>query len=269
MISEYNATTAENGTPAQSVIGFPVAALPLDAHIALMLQWAKNFSSKVVCIANVHMLVEAYRNPDFARVLQGADLVAPDGMPLVWMLKLMGVKNQDRVAGIDVLLALCEAACSESVSIFFLGSQVTVLQKMRERLMTDFPTLQIAGMESLPFRPMTAAEDTAIVQMLNASGAGIVLVALGCPKQETWMAKHHGSVQAVMVGLGGAFPVYAGIQKRAPQLVRNLGFEWFYRLIQEPKRLWGRYSSTIPIFVWLALKQLLAAPRGVHSQELQ
>jgi len=269
MTSEPTVMTVENRLPVRNVIGFPVAALPFDAQIALMLQWAKSFSSKVVCIANVHMLIEAYRNPDFANVLKGADLVAPDGMPLVWMLKLMGVKHQDRVAGMDVLLALCKAACSEDLSIFFLGSQTTVLKKMRERLEKDFPTLRIAGMEPLPFRPMTEAEEAAIVQTLNDSKAGFVLVALGCPKQETWMTQHRGKVQAVMVGLGGAFPVYAGIHKRAPQLVRDLGLEWLYRLLQEPKRLWGRYSSTIPVFVWLALKQLLAAPRNVHSRELQ
>lgn len=123
-------------------------------------------------------------------------------------------------------------------------------------------------MEPLPFHPITPEEDEAIVQKLNESGAGLVLVSLGCPKQEIWMAKHQGKVQAVMVGLGGAFPVYAGIHKRAPQLIRSSGLEWLYRLAQEPRRLWGRYSSTIPVFLWLALKQLLTSPKGVHFQEL-
>jgi len=265
----HTAMTSENHPPFRNVIGCPVAALPFDAQIELMMEWAKDCLSKVVCIANVHMLTEAHRDPNFANVLNKADLVAPDGMPLVWMLKLMGANEQDRVAGMDVLVALCKAACSEDLSIFFLGSQTVILEKIRKRLEVDFPDLRIAGMEPLPFRPMTEAEDEAIVQTLNASGAGLVLVSLGCPKQEIWMAKHHGRVQAVMVGLGGAFPVYAGIHKRAPQLIRNSGFEWLYRLAQEPKRLWGRYSSTMPIFVWLALKQLLDSPKNVHSQELQ
>jgi N-acetylglucosaminyldiphosphoundecaprenol N-acetyl-beta-D-mannosaminyltransferase len=261
--------TSENHLPFRNVIGFPVVALPFDAQIALMMEWAKGYLSKVVCIANVHMLTEAYGNPDFADVLTKADLVTPDGMPLVWMLKLMGAAKQDRVAGVDVLLALCKSACSEDISIFFLGSQSAILEKMRQRLEVEFPTLKIAGMEPLPFRPMTESEDEAIVQTLNASGAGLVFVSLGCPKQELWMTQHQGRVQAVMIGLGGAFPVYAGIHKRAPKVIRNSGFEWLYRLAQEPKRLWGRYSSTIPIFMWLALKQLLDTPRSVHSQELQ
>lgn len=225
----HTAMTSENQPPFRNVIGFPVAALPFNAQIDLMMEWARNYLSKVVCIANVHMLTEAYGDPDFANVLNKADLVTPDGMPLVWMLKLMGADKQDRVAGMDVLVALCQAACSEDVGVFFLGSQTIILEKMKKRLEVDFPTLRIAGMEPLPFRPMTEAEDEAIVKTLNASRAGLVLVSLGCPKQEIWMANHQGRVQAVMVGLGGAFPVYAGIHKRAPQLIRNSGFEWLYR----------------------------------------
>ena len=243
------------------VIGLPVTALPFESQMTLILEWAKLRLSKAVCIANVHMLVEAYRDTDFASVLQAADMVTPDGMPLVWMLKLLGSPKQDRVAGLDVLQALYDRATTAGVQVFFLGSQSMILDRMRERLSREFPDLQIAGMEPLPFRPMTEAEDEALVQMLNQSGAGIIFVSLGCPKQELWMAKHKHRVNAVMIGLGGAFPVYAGIHKRAPKLVRSSGCEWLYRLLQEPKRLWGRYSSTIPIFIWLACKQLLLDQR--------
>ena len=250
------------------IIGLPVTALPFDAQIALILEWAKSLTSKVVCIANVHMLVEAHRDPAFEAVLQNADLVTPDGMPLVWMLKLMGAASQDRVAGLDVLLVLCKRAAAEDISIFFLGSQVSVLEKMRSKLEQDFPNLKIAGMESLPFRPLSEDEDWAVVQKLNDSGCGLVFVSLGCPKQELWMSQHKDRVRAVMIGLGGAFPVYAGIQKRAPKVVRSLGFEWLYRLAQEPYRLWGRYSTTIPIFIWLAVKQLVISDRATSTQEM-
>jgi len=202
------------------------------------------------------MLIEAHRDQEFAPILTSADLIAPDGMPLVWMLKLQGAYQQDRVAGLDVMLALCEQASTEGVSVFFLGSQSVILEQMQTRLEREFPNLEIAGMEPLPFRPMTMAEDEAIVQKLNQSGAGILLLSLGCPKQEKWMSAHKDRVQMVMIGVGGVFPVYAGIQRRAPRFIRLAGFEWLYRLLQEPQRLWGRYSSTIPIFLWLALKQL-------------
>ncbi len=260
--------TLEKSPPRQNIIDLPVTALPFNAQIALMLRWAKARSSRAVCIANVHMLIEAHQNADFAAVLRDADLVTPDGMPLVWMLKLLGVSEQDRVAGLDVLLALCDLAPAEGVSVFFLGSKPAILERIKTRLSEEFPALHIDGMEPLPFRPLTQAEDEALVQKINASGAGIVLVSLGCPKQETWIAEHKHRVQAVMVGLGGAFPVYAGIHKRAPQLVRSTGFEWLFRLVQEPGRLWRRYSSTIPVFVWLACKQLVATEKDSSSQGL-
>jgi N-acetylglucosaminyldiphosphoundecaprenol N-acetyl-beta-D-mannosaminyltransferase len=255
--------------PIRSVIGFPVAALSFDAQIALMLKWAKGKLSKTVCIANVHMVIEANQNQGFADVLRSADLVTPDGMPLVWMLRLMGVAGQERVAGPDVLAALCSSAPKEGVSLFFLGSQTVILEKMRARLNQEYPALKIAGMEALPFRPMTAEEDEAIVQKLNNSGAGIILVSLGCPKQEVWMAAHQNQVQAVMVGLGGAFPVYAGIHKRAPKFIQSWGLEWLYRLIQEPRRLWKRYFSTMPRFIWLALKQFMDDAKKSNNAELK
>ena len=252
---------SQKNPPSRQIIGFPVTALPFKSQMATILEWAQHGLSKSVCIANVHMLVEAYRNSSFATVLQQADMVTPDGMPLVWMLRLLGSPKQDRVAGLDVLQALCSQATAKGVKVFFLGAQSEILNRMRLRLNQEFPDLQIAGMEPLPFRPMTATEDEALVEMLNQSGAGIVFVCLGCPKQEVWMANHKGRVNAVMIGLGGAFPVYAGIHKRAPGVVRSAGFEWLYRWLQEPRRLWGRYSSTIPIFIWLACKQLLIDQR--------
>ncbi|AFY86357.1 MAG: N-acetylglucosaminyldiphosphoundecaprenol N-acetyl-beta-D-mannosaminyltransferase [Chroococcidiopsis cubana SAG 39.79] len=239
------------------VIDSPVSALPFESQINLILEWATSKVSKFVCVANTHMLVEAYWHPEFAKVLKNADLVTPDGMPLVWMLKLLGARTQNRVAGIDILLSLCKLAPLKNVSIFFLGSETPVLEKMRERLARDFPNLKIAGMEPLPFHPLTRAEDEALVEKIHHSGAGIVLVALGCPKQEYWMQQHQGKIRAVTIGLGGAFPVYAGDRKRAPHWLRFGGGEWLYRWLQEPLRLSSRYGQTIPVFTLLAFKQIL------------
>lgn len=247
--------------PKQNVVGFPVTALSFDRQIDLMLKWANKRSSRSVCVANVHMLMEAYSNSEFASVLLGADLVTPDGMPLVWLMNLLGCR-QDRVAGMDILLSLCEKLSSRNTSIFFLGSKPEILENMRQRLNREFPDLKIAGMESLPFRPLSPKEDEAIVQKINQSGAGIVLVSLGCPKQEMWINQHRGRVKAVMVGLGAVFPLYAGVHKRAPFWLRHAGFEWLYRLVQEPRRLWKRYLTTIPPFIYLAFKQLLEVRLG-------
>ncbi|MFM2061644.1 MAG: hypothetical protein RLZZ507_1314 [Cyanobacteriota bacterium] len=239
------------------IIGSPVTALPFEVQINIILEWAISKVSKVICVANTHMLVEAYWHPDFSSVLKSADIVTPDGMPLVWMLKLMGAGTQNRVAGVDILLSLCKLAPLRDINLFFLGSDVVILEKMRKNLERVFPNVKIAGMEPLPFRPLTLQEDEEIIKKINDSGAGIVLVALGCPKQEYWMNQHKGKIQAVMIGLGGAFPVLAESHKRAPYWIRHLGGEWFYRLIQEPLRLFSRYSTTIPVFIWLALKQIL------------
>ena len=243
--------------PTLNVIGSSVTALPFAEQMNIIMKWAMNRHSKAVCVANTHMLIEAYRNPEFSTVLGSADMVTPDGMPLVWMMKSMGALNQDRVAGMDVFKALCKAAPQQKVSVFLLGSQADILNRMRVRLGREFPELELAGVEPLPFRPMTPAEDRATIERVNASGAGLVFLALGCPKQEAWIAQHKHSIQSVMIGLGGVFPVYAGIQKRAPRWIRESGFEWLYRLMQEPKRLWKRYRTTIPAFVWLALRQVL------------
>ncbi|MBW4516488.1 MAG: WecB/TagA/CpsF family glycosyltransferase [Timaviella obliquedivisa GSE-PSE-MK23-08B] len=249
--------TLELLPPKQSVIGFPVTAVPFDYQIELILKWAKRRLSKVVCVANVHMLMEAHRNPQFAAVLSNADLVTPDGMPLVWLMNLLGVWRQNRVAGMDILLALCHQVSVKKISVFFVGSERETLDRMRVRLQQEFPQLQIAGMEPLPFRPLNSEEDADIIEKINSSEAGIVFVSLGCPKQEIWMSEHQGKINTVMLGLGGVFPVYAGLHKWAPLWVRKLGLEWLYRLVQEPRRLWKRYYQTIPPFLYLALKQLV------------
>lgn len=243
--------------PNQKIINSSITALRFDQQIQTMMGWAMSRESKNVCVANVHMLMEAYWNSDFAGVLDNADLVTPDGMPLVWMMKLMGARQQDRVAGMDILLALCQQCQQRNVKVFFLGSQPEILDRMQARLDREFPNLPLAGMEPLPFRPLTPGEDDALVERINRSGAGLVLLSLGCPKQEKWMADHRGKLQAVTIGLGGVFPIYAGLIKHAPAWVRNNGLEWGYRLVQEPQRLWGRYSKTIPPFLWLASQQLL------------
>jgi N-acetylglucosaminyldiphosphoundecaprenol N-acetyl-beta-D-mannosaminyltransferase len=247
----------DGSLPAINVITSPITALPFAAQIELMLKWASSHESKVVCVANVHMLMEAYWHPTLSSVLKSADLVTPDGMPLVWMMRLMGAFEQNRLAGMDILWSLCQLAPGRNISMFFLGSEATILEKMRTELEQEFPNLQITGMEPLPFHSFTSAENETIIQKIHDSGAALVLVSLGCPKQEYWMHENKSKIQAVMIGLGGVFPIVAGIYKKAPLWMQNLGLEWFYRLIQDPRRLWSRYIQTNPPFIWLALRQLL------------
>ena len=250
----------------QNVIGFPVTAEAFDTQVDTMLAWAHQRLSKAVCVANVHMLVEAKCNQGFARVLHRADMLTPDGMPLVWVTSRLRKQRQDRVAGMDIMLSLCEKAAHENISVFFLGSTPDVLWNMEQRLKREYPNLNVVGMESPPFRPLTREEDDALVERINSSGAGSVLVSLGCPKQEWWMYNHKGRVKAVMVGLGGVFPIFAGEKKWAPVWVQKNGLEWLYRLVQEPRRLWKRYAKTVPLFLLLAFKQLVKVKLGLEPR---
>jgi N-acetylglucosaminyldiphosphoundecaprenol N-acetyl-beta-D-mannosaminyltransferase len=253
----------------ENVLGFPVAALPFESQIDLIVGWAKERSSRFVCVSNVHMLMEARWNEAFANVLWNADLLTPDGMPLVWMLNSIRGGRHDRVAGMDVLLAVCRRASADQIPVYFLGTDAPTLVGMRQRLKQEFPDLVVADMQPLPYRPLTEQEDRQLVQRINESGAGFLLVALGCPKQEMWMNQHKGKVKAVMIGLGGVFPIYAGMVQFAPEWVRDAGLEWLFRLVQEPGRLWKRYASTIPPFLFLSLKQLMGVKVSRVLQQLK
>lgn len=213
--------------------------------------------SSYVCVMNVHMLVEAHSDPVFAGVVDNADVVTPDGMPLVVGMNKLYKSKQQRVAGMDLMHSLLECAHENSQSVYFFGSTDEVLQAIITRSKKDYPGLMIAGSFSPPFRPLTAVEEQDIVDDINQSNANLVFVALGCPKQEKWMAAMKGRVNAAMVGLGGAFPVFAGLQSRAPMWMQKNSLEWLYRLCQEPGRLWKRYFVTNSIFIALYLKEYI------------
>lgn len=255
--------------PHKELLNIPVTCLPFEEQIMLMLRWAKLRSSRVVCLANVHMLMEAFRNPSFAEVLHNADLVTPDGKPLVLMLRRLGIKCQNQVAGMDVFLNLCDLAEQTGTKVYFLGATEVILAKMKRKLDREHPILQIAGMKAIPkieTEDIVTYHDQDLIAEINQSGAGIVFVCLGCPKQEIWMSHYQGLIQGVMIGVGAVFSMYAGINPRAPRLVQQAGLEWLYRLLQEPRRLWWRYSSTIPPFLYLAIKQLVTPYKKVLSK---
>lgn len=240
------------------IISSGVTAMTFAEQIEVILDWATQRLSKQVCIANVHMLMEAHWEAEFNQILKGADIVTTDGMPLVILMRLLGARYQNRIAGLDLFTNLCQASSERGISVFLLGSDDATLQSIELRLSEDFPHLKIAGLKSLPFRALTSAEDQEIEQLVNESGAGLLFLSLGCPKQEKWIVQHRGRINATMLGIGAAFPVYAGIHKHAPSWMRNSSLEWLYRLLQEPKRLWRRYLSTIPPFLYLATLQVLA-----------
>lgn len=255
----------------RKILNTPITCIPFEEQIMLILRWAKRPESRNVCLANVHMLMEAYRKPEFAGILNQADLVTPDGMPLVWILRQLGVYNQNQVAGMDVFLSLCELAQQNQLGVYFLGSNDIVLAKVRQKLQKHYPILKISGMEALPLMSVSdivANKDRELINRINHSDARFVFLCLGCPKQETWMAQYQGELNAVTIGVGAVFSMYADIYPRAPYVVRRIGMEWLYRLFQEPARLWRRYVATIPPFVYLATRQVMGSyGRGLRLEQ--
>lgn len=240
-----------------SVLGAPIDSVTWADALARLSAWAANHESRYVCICNVHSVVTASQDAEFGRVVNEADMATPDGAPVAWMLRILGNSNQQRINGPDLMWRYCEQAQYRDESIFFYGSTEETLAALKLKLLAAFPTLKIAGAISPPFRVLTADEDAAIVEQINASGAGVVWVSLGCPKQEFWMAAHRGRVNAVMVGVGAAFDYHAGTIKRAPLWMQNAGLEWLHRLLSEPRRLWKRYLVTNTLFIIGAIKQLV------------
>lgn len=239
------------------ILGVSIDALGWNEAIARLLSWARNNESRYVTICNAHVVVTASQDSAYRSVIESSDMATPDGAPVAWMLRRQGFAGQQRINGPDLTWALARSCEEEGVSVFFYGSTAETLYKLHHCLLAAFPALQIAGMESPPFRPLSAEEDAQAVERMNASGAGIVFVGLGCPKQERWMAEHRGRVQAVMIGVGAAFDFHAGTVSRAPAWMRNNGLEWLHRLASEPRRLWKRYLVTNSLFVIGAIRQLV------------
>lgn len=238
------------------IIGTRVNATSFQEATRSILEWAKAGESRYVCAANVHMIMEAYDSPDFRKVVNCADLVVPDGMPLAWGLRLLGVHGQDRIDGPGLMMHVCEAAALQGIPVGFYGGSPDTLQALVNNLRRRFSALNVVYSYSPPFHRLTAEEDVEVTQQIVASGAKILFVGLGCPKQEWWMDEHKGKISAVMLGVGAAFDFHAGRIRKAPRWMQNIGMEWFFRLCMEPQRLWRRYLKNNPRFIFLFALQL-------------
>jgi len=212
----------------------------------------------VVAISNVHAVMTARREPEFAAALAGADIATTDGMPLAWALRGMGVKGQERVDGFKVHLAAIEAGLADQVGHYFYGSTPKTLDKMEVKLRLRYDQINITGMYSPPFGPIDDEELEKVLTEIRDSGTRVVWVGLGVPKQEIWMQQVRDRLPGVsVVGIGAVFDVVAGNTKNAPEWMQRAGLHWLYRLISEPRRLWRRYIFNNPAYLVLLGKQLL------------
>ena len=245
------------------ILGVRVSAVDMPAVTAAIDQWIAMGERRYVCVTTAHGLNESQRDIELRRIHNNADLVTPDGMPLVWISRLLGYKHVARVCGPDLLLAVCQGAEQRGYRQFFYGGTPRIVNMLVSRLLSQYPSLQIAGTYAPPFRPLTPEEDSAAMALINESRADIVWVGLGAPKQERWMADHREWIGVpVMIGVGAAFDFHAGVKRRAPVLLQQCGLEWAFRLACEPRRLWRRYLIGNPKFIWLVLGQLFRMRRA-------
>jgi len=238
---------------AYKILGMRVDTVNYDIATQMISEWAQAHESRYVCVAAVHTVMEGHDHPEFREMVNAADLITSDGMPLVWSLRRMGVAGQQRVYGPELTLRLLSAAAEKGIPVGFLGSTSETLELLGKNVRQRFPGVQIAYAVSPPFRPISPEEDEMIVKEINDSAARILFVGLGCPKQEKWMAAHVGRVKAVMIGVGAAFDFIAGTKEQAPKWMQSIGLEWLFRLSQEPERLLWRYLYHNPRFLILVM----------------
>jgi N-acetylglucosaminyldiphosphoundecaprenol N-acetyl-beta-D-mannosaminyltransferase len=238
------------------VLGVPIDVVGWDRAIDQIMAWGRKRAGRTVYLCNVHVAVTASHDPALAAALRAGDLVLPDGAPVAWMQQRQGAKGQPRIDGPSLMARLLEAAERDTLPIYLLGGAPAALATLEKELATRFPQLTIAGSYSPPYREPTPEENQRIVADINDSGAGLVFVGLGCPKQELWITRHTAAVHAVMLGVGAAFDFHAKLKSRAPEWMQRTGLEWVHRLCSEPRRLWKRYVFTNSVFVVRAIWQL-------------
>jgi N-acetylglucosaminyldiphosphoundecaprenol N-acetyl-beta-D-mannosaminyltransferase len=245
--------------PCFQVLGVRTHALQLLEVVAQMEEWipAKTGCHSIAA-TSMHGIVEAHLDPAFMGILNSTDLVVPDGTPLVWLGRRQGHDLPRRVYGPDLMLEFCEKTAGRGYRHFLYGSEPGVPEQLAEALQRRFSYLEVCGVYSPPFRPLSAEEDEAIVGLICRAAPDVLWVGLGAPKQERWMHEHRGKLNApVMVGVGAAFEILSGRRRQAPSWMRERGLEWLFRLLQEPRRLWRRYLIDGARFlIYLALDAL-------------
>ena len=248
--------------PARHVVGMRVDAVTYDGLTRTITEWARGHQSRYVCVASVNNVILSRDDPLFLEAMNAADVTTPDGVPLVWALRLLGVTAAERVTGPVLMDLLCQEAARARIPVGLYGSTEDVLSGLRTRLQMRHPGLQIALAEAPPFRPLSEQELEATRSSIASAGVRILFVGLGAPKQERWMADNAAHLPCVMVGTGAAFDVLAGRISRPPTWMQSSGLEWAYRLVHEPRRLWRRYLIGNPRFAVLFTRQLIARIAG-------
>jgi N-acetylglucosaminyldiphosphoundecaprenol N-acetyl-beta-D-mannosaminyltransferase len=244
-----------------SVLGMRVDEVDYDSVADRVRRWALAGQSRAMCIANVHMVMETYDDPTFREIVNGADLVGADGVPVIKVSRWLGLSRQSRVFAPVLMVRLCRMAAAAEIPVGLYGSTPETIAALTRNLKQECPGLNVALAVSPPFRAPTAAELDATARQVADAGVRILFVGLGCPKQERWMRQMRGRIAAVMIGAGWGFDVIAGNSRTAPAWAQNMGLEWLFRLAENPRKLWRRHLVNNPRFIALVLLQLCGLRR--------
>jgi N-acetylglucosaminyldiphosphoundecaprenol N-acetyl-beta-D-mannosaminyltransferase len=239
-----------------SLLGIGLRPVGIDQALQTVAEHIAMKNGGYFCFANIHVVMEGNRNSELKNILNNATASFPDGMGVARALKMLGNRFEGRVRGADFMLKLCGYASKNNLKVFFYGNTDATLARLSERLKSLYPELKIAGAVSPPFRPLTKEEDDAYVKQINDSGADILFISLGAPKQEKWMADHKGRIKAVQLGVGAAFSFITGKVKEAPKWMQKTCLEWLYRLPQEPRKTIYR-MLLVPEFLLRLLMQMV------------
>jgi len=254
--------------PRSSVVGVMVSHTTYDDATASIVGAAVQGTGMVAAATSVHGVTMAALDAEFAATLNSFELVTPDGQPVRWALNVLhGARLPERVYGPTLMRRICEAAAERSLGVYFYGGRPEVLDRLAARLSTSIPRLPTAGHSSSPYRPLTPAGDADEIERIRASGARIVVVGLGCPRQERWASAHRDELGVPLVCVGAAFDFHAGTLRQAPAWMQRAGLEWLFRMLMEPRRLWRRYAKHIPIFIVLVAQQFIGQrlSRALHT----
>ncbi len=243
----------KSNIPVCNIMGVNLAAINMEWLVDFTKRNIKELSGDYLCVSNVHTTVMSYDDKAYCEVQNGGIMTIPDGGPLSSLGRKRGFPKMERTTGPDYMKEILKISAEEGYRHYFYGSTKGTLEKLQKALAEDYQGVQIVGMFSPPFRPLSKEEDEKIIQMINDSNPDFVWVGLGAPKQERWMAEHQGKIKGFMIGVGAAFDYEAGNIERAPVKMQKANLEWLYRLIQEPKRLFRRYFYTNTKFIWNAV----------------
>lgn len=235
-----------------------VNATCLNIVIKEILELINNKEPSYICVANVHMCMEANDSIDFRKIVNSAKLVVADGRPIYWAQKLLGYSEAKQIRGQELMTGLCSVSVNKKLNIgLYGGSTPEVLTKVISVLNNRFPNILINYYFSPPFVELTELENKTVINDIIKSQIDILFVGIGCPKQERWMAKNSPNIPCVMIGVGAAFDFIAGEKRYAPQWIQKIGCEWLFRLLNEPRRLTPRYLKSNPRFIYHFIKQFM------------